>query len=299
LTKCSTLAERVTMAIEPESARGVHHHVEGHLLGAGGVSLYWQGWLPNLTPGAVVALAHGGLEHSGRYAHVGRRFADAGLATYAIDFRGHGRSGGRRGQIEGMSLLVDDLRRLIRLCGERHPGTAVFLVAHSLGAMVALEYVTSTDGDLAGLVLSGTGIDVSGIPKFQARMARALSAVAPNLGLMTLGSDGVSRDPAVVRGYDEDPLVFRGRVPVRTAAELLLSAARVTPRLGSVRLPLLVMHGGADVLATPAGARLVHDRAGSVDKTLTIYGGLYHEIFNEPEREAVLDDVTKWIAVHT
>jgi acylglycerol lipase len=299
LTKYSTLAERVTMAIEPESARGVQHHVEGHLPGAGGVSLYWQAWLPNAAPRAVVALAHGGLEHSGRYSHIGRRFADADFASYAIDFRGHGRSGGRRGQIERMSLLVDDLRRLIGLCGEKHPDTPVFLVAHSLGAMVALEYVTSADGALAGVVLSGTGIDVSGIPKLQAKVAKALSAVAPNLGLVTVDSAGVSRDPAVVRSYDEDPLVFRGRVPVRTAAELLLSADRVTPRLGSLRLPLLVLHGEADVLATSAGARLVHERAGSVDKTLTIYSGLYHEIFNEPEREAILDDVVNWIAAHT
>jgi alpha-beta hydrolase superfamily lysophospholipase len=272
---------------------------DGNLPGSGGVSLYWRAWLPDAEPRAVVALAHGGLEHSGRYAHIGRLFADADFATYAVDFRGHGRSGGRRGQIERMSLLVDDLHHLIELCGARHPDTSVVLVAHSLGAMVALEYVTSTDNALAGLVLSGTGIDVSGIPKFQATIAKALSAITPNLGLVTVNSAGVSRDPAVVRGYDDDPLVFRGRVPVRTAAELLLSADRVTPRLGVLRLPLLVLHGEADVLATPVGARLVHDRAGSVDKTLTIYSGLYHEVFNEPEKAAVLDDVVKWIAGHT
>jgi acylglycerol lipase len=244
---------------------------------------------------AIVVLAHGGLEHSGRYAHVADRLTGAGLVTYAIDFRGHGRSGGRAGQVERMSLLVDDLDRLVRLATERHSGIPVFVVAHSLGAMVALEYVVSGDRDLAGLVLSGTGIDVSGIPKPQATVARMLSAAAPNLRLMRFASDGVSRDPAVVRGYDEDPLVFRGRVPVRTAAELLVSADRVTPRLASVRLPLLVLHGGADVVATPAGARMVYEKAVSVDKTLNVYDGLYHEIFNEPEKDTVIDDVVNWI----
>jgi len=267
----------------------------GDLPGSCGVSLYWQAWLPRGSPRAVVVLAHGGLEHSGRYAHVADRFTDAALATYAIDFRGHGRSGGRAGQIERMSLLVDDLDRLVRLTAERHPGVPMFLLAHSLGAMVALEYVVSGDRDLAGLVLSGTGIDVSGIPKLQATVAKVLSAATPNLGLMRLASGGVSRDPAVVRGYDEDALVFRGRAPVRTAAELLVSANRVTPRLGSVQLPLLVLHGGADVIATPAGARKVYERAGSVDKTLKVYDGLYHEIFNEPEKETVIADVVKWI----
>jgi acylglycerol lipase len=257
--------------------------------------LYWQAWLPVGTPRAVVALAHGGLEHSGRYGHVADTLTDAAIATYAIDFRGHGRSGGRAGQIQRMSLLVDDLDRLVRLAAERHPDVPMFVLGHSLGAMVALEYVVSGNRDLAGLILSGTGIDVSGIPKVQATVAKVLSAATPNLGLMKLASDGVSRDPAVVSAYDEDPLVFRGRAPMRTAAELLVSADRMSPQLGSVRLPLLVLHGGADVIATPAGARMVYARAGSVDKTLNVYDGLYHEIFNEPEKENVLDDVVKWI----
>lgn len=258
-----------------------------------------QAWLPVDAPRAVVVLAHGGLEHSGRYAHVADQFGDAGLATYAIDFRGHGRSGGRAGQIERMSLLVDDLDRLVRLVEQRHSEVPIFLLAHSLGAMVALEYVITVHRDLAGLVLSGTGIDVSGIPQLRATVAKRLSAALPNLGLMKLASDGVSRDPSVVRGYDQDPLVFRGRVPVRTAAELLVSADRVTPRLGSVRLPLLVLHGGADIIATSAGARMVYEGAGSIDKTLNVYDGLYHEIFNEPEKFAVIDDVVKWIEART
>jgi alpha-beta hydrolase superfamily lysophospholipase len=267
----------------------------GRIRGSGGVSLYWQAWLPVATARTVVVLAHGGLEHSGRYAHVADRFARAAIASYAIDFRGHGRSGGRAGQIERMSLLVDDLDRLVRLASDRHPDVPTFVIAHSLGAMVALEYIVSGDRDLTGLVLSGTGIDVSGIPRLQATVARVLSAATPNLGLMKLATDGVSRDPAVARGYDEDPLVFRGKVPVRTAAELLVSADHVTPRLESVGLPLLVLHGGADVIATPAGARMVYARAGSIDKTLMVYDGLYHEIFNEPEKEKVLDDVVTWI----
>ena len=173
----------------------------GHVSGSGGVSLYWQAWLPISVPRAVVVLAHGGLEHGGRYAHVADRFTDAALATYAIDFRGHGRSGGRAGQIERMSLLVDDIHRLARLAADRHPDVPMFLLAHSLGAMVALEYVTSSRScDLAGLVLSGTGIDVSAIPKFQATIAKALSAVVPNLGLVRLDSTLVSRDLAVVPG---------------------------------------------------------------------------------------------------
>ena len=289
----STDSERAGQPAAAPSGDAVSH-VEGYLPGSRGVALYWQAWLPAAIRAAVV-LAHGGLEHSSRYAHVAGRFADAGLATYAVDFRGHGRSSGRAGQIQRMSLLVDDLRRLVGLVGEQHPGLPVFLVAHSLGAMVALEYVVSGDRDLAGLVLSATGIDVSGIPPLQAKLAKAISAVAPNLGLVAVSSDGLSRDPAVVRAYEDDPRVFRGKAPARTLAELLESAERVAPRLGTVRLPLLVLQGGADVIVAPAGARLVHERAGSRDKTLNVYDGLYHEIFNEPEKDTVLGDVVDWV----
>jgi acylglycerol lipase len=277
----------------PPAAAG--DHVEGWLPGTGGVALYWQGWRPEGDLRAVVVLAHGGLEHGGRYAGVAHRLGTLGIAVYTVDFRGHGRSDGRTGQIGRMAALVDDLDRLWRHVAALHPQVPTFLLGHSLGAMVALEYVTGGASGPLGLVLSGTGIDVSGIPPVQAKVARILSAVAPNLGLIALDSTGISRDPQVVRAYDSDPLVFRGKVPVRTAAELLASADRVTPRLGAVRLPLLVLHGGADVVAAPAGARLVHDRAGSADKTLSIHDGLYHEIFNEPERDAVIDEVADWI----
>jgi acylglycerol lipase len=90
-----------------------------------------------------------------------------------------------------------------------------------------------------------------------------------------------------------------GKVLVRTAAELLVSADCMTPRLGSMRFPLLVLHGGADVIATPAGARMVYEKAGSVDTTLTVYDGLYHEIFNEPGKFAVIDNVVQWIERRT
>jgi acylglycerol lipase len=99
----------------------------------------------------------------------------------------------------------------------------------------------------------------------------------------------------VAQGYDRDPLVFRGRAPVRTAAELVASAERVAPRLESVRLPLLVLHGEADAVASPDGARMVYERACSADKTLTIHPGLYHEIFNEPEKDVVISDVVTWL----
>ncbi|MHC1563607.1 alpha/beta hydrolase [Actinomycetospora sp. C-140] len=270
----------------------------GFLPGADGVALFWRAWLPDPDVGplrASVALAHGGMEHCGRYDHLGTRLAAAGIAVYAVDFRGHGRSSGRPGQIGRMSRLVDDLGRLRGKLAADQPEHAWFLVGHSLGAMVGLEYLLTDRPKPVGAVLSGTGIDVSAIPTTQARVARALSAVVPGLGLVELDSSLISRDPSVVQAYDDDPHVFRGKVPVRTAAELLASAARVTRRLDEITVPLLILHGGDDRVASPAGARLVHDRVSSGDKSLSIRDGLYHEIFNEPERDDVIDAVIAWI----
>jgi alpha-beta hydrolase superfamily lysophospholipase len=152
---------------------------------------------------------------------------------------------------------------------------------------------------VSGVVLSGTGIDVSGISGFQAIVARILSEMVPNLGLIRLDSAGISCDPAVVERYDTDPLVFRGKVPVRTAAELIASANRVRSSLDSITLPLLIVHGGADIVASPAGAQMIFDRASSIDKKLTIYDGLYHEILNEPEKDDVISDVVEWISARS
>ena len=268
---------------------------EGTLTGVGGVPLFWRAWRPKAEPRASVVLAHGGLEHSGRYAHVAALLVASGFAVYGFDFRGHGRSGGTPGRVDRIALLIDDLDRIVALAAAREPDRPGFIVAHSLGALVALEYVSSRGTSLAGMVLSGTGIDISAIPPLQAAFARALSVLTPGLGLVKLDSSLISRDPEIVRAYDADPLVFRGKAPVRTAAVLLDSARRMSSRLGDVTIPVLVLHGGADRIASPDGARSVHAQVSSIDKRLTVYDGLSHEIFNEPEQDRVIGDVVAWI----
>jgi acylglycerol lipase len=239
------------------------------------------------------------LEHSGRYVWVADQLTDAGFAAYAVDLRGHGCSGGRPAYVDRMALLVSDVKRLVELVRERHPELPLFVLAHSLGGLVALEYVIRDKPPLKGLVLSGTGIDVSAVPPAQVFLARSLSSIAPKLSLFAFDSSGVSRDPTVVRAYDEDPLNYRGKVPMRTIGELFASSDRVTPLLGSVTLPVLVLHGGADPVAQPAGSTMIHDRVSSTDKEIKVYDELYHEILNEPEKEEVMSDILAWLTRHS
>ncbi|MGH3518764.1 MAG: lysophospholipase [Haloechinothrix sp.] len=277
-------------------------HVEGYFLGAAVGQIYWQGWLPDGDADVVgvVVIAHGAAEHSGRYAHIGDRLASEGYAGYALDHRGHGRSEGVRANINRMSEVVADLDQLIRHAEGRHEGKPLYLFGHSMGGLVALDYVTSPEitAHLRGLILSGVAVETEVGSKAQRVLGKALSPVLPNLGVLKLDATAVSRDPAVVADYDTDPLNYRGKLCLRTGAEILEAAERVKSRLSTVELPILVMHGTADRLTSPASSQLVADRAGSRDITLTMYDGLYHEVFNEPEKDAVLSDVVEWLRAH-
>lgn len=270
--------------------------VEGRFTGAAGGQVFWQGWLNNRTPRGVVVICHGAAEHSGRYAHVGRRLAAEGYPTYAVDHRGHGRSEGTPGNINRMIEVVSDLDQTIQLAGDRHPELPVFLLGHSMGGLISLDYVTSRTIDLAGLILSGPAVDIAIGSKLERIASRLLSEVVPNLGAVEIEAAAVSRDPAVVRAYETDPLNYHGKVRVRTGSEVLLAADRVKARLSTITLPVLVMHGTEDRLAQPSSSQLVADHASSSDLTLKFWDGLHHEILNEPEQEAVLDEIVGWLS---
>lgn len=273
-------------------------HRAGQLEGSKGLTLYWQAWLPEEAPKAVVVLAHGLAEHSGRYAHLAEHLVAHGYAVYALDHRGHGRSHGRRAQVGRMNYAVEDLHRFAAQVRSDQPGKALFLLGHSMGGGIALAYALEYQDELRGLVLSGPAVLFEGVSPLQACAVRILSALAPGLPVFAIDGTAVSRDPEVVRAYDGDPLNYRGKIPVRTVAEMARSAEQLRDRLGSLRLPVLLLHGAEDRLIPANASRLVHDKASSLDKTLRLYDGLYHEVFNEPERDQVLADLSHWLDWH-
>jgi alpha-beta hydrolase superfamily lysophospholipase len=276
----------------------VTNHVEGTFPGAAGGSVYWQAWTPDAVK-AVVVLSHGLAEHSGRYAHVAARLNDAGYVLYALDHRGHGKSDGTPGNIESLADVRADLDTLLTKARGEHPGLPVFLLGHSFGGLVALDYLVDRGASgLTGLVLSGAFVDPDAGNAVQRRLAGVLSRLAPNLGVVPLDPTTVSKDPAEVEKYVKDPLNYHGKVRARSGAEMIAASKRVVAGVPALRLPALVMHGAVDRLAPPSGSKTVAERLGSTDKTLTLYDGLNHEIFNEPERDDVLDDVVTWLDKH-
>ena len=257
--------------------------------------LFFQAWLPD-APRATVAVVHGYAEHSARYEHVGSALAARGYAAYAYDQQGHGRSAGVRAHVARFRDYVDDLAAFVGLVREGQPAGPLFLLGHSMGGLVAALYAIDRQRDLAGLVLSAPFFESADrAPAALLAIAPLVSAIAPKLAVAPFDSAGISRDPAVVRSYTTDPLVYTGAVRARFGNELLKAAASVLPRASQLALPLLVMQGDADRVASVAAAEAIYRTAASPDKTLRHYPGLYHEIFNEPERDTVIGDLIAWL----
>jgi alpha-beta hydrolase superfamily lysophospholipase len=242
--------------------------------------LFYRRWDVAGARGQAVVV-HGYAEHSGRYAHVAERINDAGMAVWALDQRGHGKSKGERANIESVTAAVSDLDLFVDLVGTG----PVFMIGHSMGGLVATAYAEEHQDRLAGLILSG--------PLLSAPPELLDLAELPEIPDLDL-ADAVSSDPAVVQDYKDDPLVYLGPPPrgfLKAIGELL----DVRDRLDSLSLPLLIMHGGGDLLVSPQALRDVVACVSSEDLTARIWPGLWHEIFNEPQKDAVLDFLVDWL----
>ncbi|WP_433089593.1 alpha/beta hydrolase [Dactylosporangium sp. CA-052675] len=269
------------------------------LTGGGGVRIVYDAWLPEAAATGVVVLAHGMGEHARRYDHVVERLGDIGLAVYAPDHRGHGRSEGKRLLARSISEYTRDLHVLFGEVRGRHPGQVPFLIGHSMGAMIALAYALDHQADLRGLVLSGTPVvPGKGIAKPAIAVAKVLGRIAPGAPVQTLPSKLISKDPAVVAKYDADPLVHHGKVPAGLGGAMLTQMAVFQRRLPELTLPTLVLHGSEDGLVDAESSRLIAERAGADDLTLHVYEGLHHEVYNEPEQDRVLNDLIGWLQAH-
>jgi len=249
-------------------------------------------------PKAAVAMVHGFGEHAGRYGALHASLLASGYAVAAADLRGHGRSPGPRGHVDGWDDYRADCAAIVGLARSLAPGRPVFLFGHSMGSAVALTYLLDHPNDVAGLIASGVALYAGeGFPPIMLKLNMLLSRWLPRLRLTKIPTEGVSRDQAWVAATRADPLVYHGPGTARLGAEILTALERLRPRLGEITLPLLILQGERDILVGDQGARLLYERAASADKTLRVYGGAYHEVFNDlpASREAVLGDVVGWL----
>ena len=163
-----------------------------------------------------------------------------------------------------------------------------------MGGLISAYYLLEHQSAFKGAVLSAPLVKVS-VPRLTIILGRILSKLAPGAGIMKIDPTGISRDQKVVSDYANDPLVFRGKTSARLAAELLRIMLHIEQASYSIILPLIILQGTADSLVNPEGAQMFYDKAGSEDKTLKIYPGLFHEVFNEPEKDQVFGDLETWL----
>lgn len=270
-----------------------------HGSAAAGAALHVTHWLPEGPPRAIVLLAHGYAEHAGRYEHVAKRLTDAGYAVYAVDHWGHGRSDGEGGYVPRFAAFLDGMAELLTLVEINHGDTPRLLLGHSMGGLIATLFLVERQQAFVAAALSGPAILPAEPPsRFTIWISRFLSRFFPRLGVLSLDANGVSRDPAVVEAYRADPLVYEGKIGARLGKEFMDAMAVAQADAPKIRLPILIQHGGADRLTAPAGSRYLFANVASKDKRLEIYPGLFHEIYNEPEQGAVLDDLVGWFDAH-
>lgn len=275
---------------------------EGQLvLSDGGGERYTYAWLP-AQPTRALILVHGFAEHAGRYEAMAARFANRGFAVHAYDQAGHGRTPGPRGHVDRFERLLDELAAFVERVRGEHPGLPVVLAGHSMGGLVTAATAALRQPAVDRIVLSGALLDLEGNASADRTLrlwaARLLSLVAPRLGLSTgLDAAGLSRDPEVVQRYLADPLV-KDRMTTRFASGLFETVARVRGAADRIERPILIQHGEADPICPVAGSRRFHAGlapAIAEHSRLSVYPALRHEIWNEPEREAIWQEILDWV----
>lgn len=263
--------------------------------GRDGLHLFLRSWQPKTAARAVVVIVHGFNAHSGHYAWAAQQFTAHGLAVYAPDLRGRGRSEGERFYVETFEDYAGDVGALMRLVASREPGLPVFLLGHSAGGVVACLHAIEHQAELAGLVCESFAFQVPA-PDFALAVLKGLSHVAPHAHVLRLDNKDFTRDPQALAEMNADPLIADEVQPTRTVAEMARADDRLKRDFPLIRLPLLILHGTADRATRPSGSRLFLEQAGSSDKTLKLYEGHYHDLLRDLGKEEVMGDILGWVA---
>lgn len=276
-----------------------YEHRDGTFAGFHGLGLYYQAWLPlGRSPRATLVNLHGLGDHSGFYPSIARHFPGRGIAVYAYDMRGNGRSPGQRAYLRDWDEYRGDLHAFLALVREREGKLPTFVLGHSLGGLVVLDYALRHGDELEGAIAAAPPLGQVGVPPMLMALGRIMSRVWPRLSL-EVGMDlsGLARDPTVVQTVLDDPL-FHRRGTARLSTEVTTAISRVQAGAASFSVPLLLLHGSADRMVPPDGTREFFSKVRYPDREFREYPDAYHGLFADLDFEMVLRDVEQWIERH-
>lgn len=270
------------------------HYKEEKFEGRGGLSIFYRSWRPDNAARAIVVIVPGFNSHGGQYGWAAEQLVADGLAVYAVDLRGRGKSDGERFYVDKFADYVGDVEGLMKIVKQREPGLKVFLLGHSAGGVVSCIYTLEHQAELAGLICESFAHQVPA-PDFALAVLKGLSHIAPHAQVLKLNNEDFSRDPAVVAALNADPLIAHETQPTKTVAEMVRADERLKAEFPLITLPVLILHGTLDKATKPSGSQLFYDTAGSADKTLKLYEGHFHDLLSDLGKEEVMGDITGWI----
>lgn len=269
--------------------------IEDFYTGSDGRRLFFRHVQPAEYRG-VIMLLHGYREHSGRYLETIRRFAERGYAVFCPDHRGFGRSEHIAGDIESIEAVSKDIAILTTLAKQSCPGDSTIIVGHSLGGLLALYQLLNHHDEYDLAVLSGPAVlPPPGTNALLSAIAGLVARFAPQLPVQEIDLTRATRDDAMIARDDADTTLYRGRVRARTGNEVLKTQRHVLESIEQISLPILLLHGSDDRIIDPKASEIVYEGVRSKEKERIVFPGLYHEVFNEPERDKVFKTVFSWI----
>jgi len=260
------------------------------------LNIFTQSWRPEQYKNAIVFIIHGLGEHSARYHYVAQKFVNAGFQVSTLDLPGHGRTPGGNAYICSFDFCIDIIHNRIKQLKSENLDVPVFILGHSMGGALAAYYALKLKPEIDGFVLSSAALKISeDIAPVLVKLSGIVGRLFPKLPTITLNSDGLSHDPAVAEEYRQDPLVYSGKIPARTGAEINRSVKYNQKHAAGFDYPVLMIHGSEDQLADVRGSKTFFQKIASGEKELKIYEGLYHELMNEYEKDGVIADIITWI----
>ncbi len=264
---------------------------------SGGVGIFVRSWHPAYEARATVVIVPGFNAHAGRYQWVAEQFNAGGIAVYAVDLRGRGRSEGERFYVENFADYVADVAAAVALARSRQPALPVFLLGHSAGGVVACFFALEHQDELAGLICESFAFELPA-PNFALAVLKGLSHILPHAHMVRLKNEDFSRDPEVVQAMKNDPLIAVEVQPTQTIAEMARADERLKELFVQIKLPVMILHGTADKVAKPSGSQHFYDAAGSIDKTLRMFEGHFHDLLNDSGNDIVMSEIIGWIDSH-
>jgi len=267
---------------------------------ADGLSLEVRRWQEDTVPHRwTFVIVHGLGEHSGRYQHLAARFTPLGATVYAMDQRGHGRSGGKRGHAPSLDALLDDIDAVV-LRAREDDGSPVVLIGHSFGGLLAIAYALKHADHIDRAIFSAPLLKVKQrVPAWKRALSTVLPRIAPGMTFSNeVDASLLSHDPGNGPAYTSDPLVH-DHITAGLYGDTIARGEEFIMRAPELRVPFLLMQGRDDQIVDPVGSQRFFARAAAPDRAFCLYPGLYHEIFNELDREKVFQDIESWLTQRT